>query len=199
MYSVGLTGGIASGKTTISDLFAGHGVAIVDTDIISRRLLEPGERGFDQVMRHFGEAIADDRGGIDRRRLREIVFTDERQKSWLETMLHPLIFERSHAAILAVRGSPYVLVVVPLLFETNFQSLVDRILVVSCPAERQIERLVRRDRISVDLAEKMLARQLDNAARLKRAHDVIDNSGDGSDLAAQVDRLHARYLELAHG
>lgn len=197
MYAVGLTGGIASGKTTISNLFAGLGVPVVDTDLISRKLLEPGEPAFRQVCAHFGPSIQKPDGGIDRARLREIVFGNRDAKRWLETMLHPLIFQRSSEAIREHAGAAYVLVVVPLLFETNFQSLVDRVLAVDCPAELQIERLMQRDHIDRELAASMLAQQLDNRKRLARAHDSIDNSGDGSNLAADVAALHRRYLQLA--
>ena len=197
MFSVGLTGGIASGKTTISDLFSDLGVPVVDTDIISRNLLEPGELAFDQVCAHFGDRILDADGRIDRKSLRRIVFNDHDEKSWLETMLHPLIYQRSHEAILAHAGADYVLVVVPLLFETNFQSLVDRILVVDCPAEQQIERLVKRDHIDVSLAQKMLEQQLDNKQRVARAHDIIDNRGANADLESQVAALHRQYLKLS--
>ncbi len=197
MFAVGLTGGIASGKTTISNLFAARGVPVIDTDVISRQLLAPGELAYRQVCEHFGDAILLDDGAIDRKRLREIVFNDRDAKSWLETMLHPLIFQRSLDAIQDSGDSAYVLVVVPLLFETNFQSLVDRVLAVDCPAETQIERLVRRDAIETDLAQKMLEQQLQNKERLARAHDVIENRDDGGDLERQVDRLHRRYLELA--
>lgn len=199
MYAVGLTGGIASGKTTISRLFAELGVPVVDTDVISRELLEPGQLGYSQVSEHFGESILTSSGTIDRARLREIVFSQREQKSWLETMLHPLIYQRTLEAIRAHVRADYVLVVVPLLFETNFQSLVDRVLAVDCPAELQIERLVKRDGIERDLAVRMLAQQLDNSTRLARAHDSIDNSGDGSNLQADVARLHRRYLEFAAG
>ena len=197
MFSVGLTGGIASGKTTISDLFAKRGVPVVDTDTISRQLLEPGELAFEQVCEHFGDDILDQDGKIDRRRLREIVFSQADEKTWLETMLHPLIFQRSHDAILANAKSEYVLVVVPLLFETNYQSLVDRILVVDCPAEQQIERLMKRDRIDESLARKMLAQQLSNAERVARAHDIIDNRSETADLESQVAALNDFYLELS--
>ena len=197
MFSVGLTGGIASGKTTISDLFAKRGVPVVDTDSISRQLLEPGELAFEQVCEHFGDDILDQDGKIDRRRLREIVFSQADEKTWLETMLHPLIFQRSHDAIVANARSEYVLVVVPLLFETNYQSLVDRILVVDCPAEQQIERLMKRDRIDESLARKMLAQQLSNAERVARAHDIIDNRSETADLESQVVALHDFYLELS--
>jgi len=197
MFSIGLTGGIASGKTTISDLFAKMGVPVVDTDVISRNLLEPGELAFDQVCAHFGQGIVSADGKIDRVRLREIIFNNHDEKSWLETMLHPLIYQRSHDAIITKAGADYVLVVVPLLFETNFQSLVDRILVVDCPSAQQIERLVKRDRIKESLARKMLSQQLENAERVARAHDIIDNRADDTDLESQVAVLHKRYLELA--
>ena len=197
MFSVGLTGGIASGKTMISDLFAAHGVSIIDTDVISRALLEPGETAYRQVRQHFGDGILDDDERIDRRILREIVFTRPMEKRWLETMLHPLIYQRSHDAVLEHAGKEYVIVVVPLLFETNFQSLVDRVLAVDCPASTQIERLLRRDNIDETLAHKMLDQQLGNDERLARAHDVIENRSDHSRLEEQVESLHAKYLELA--
>ncbi len=197
MFAVGLTGGIASGKTTISNLFARLGVPVVDTDVISRKLLEPGELAFDQVCAHFGDRIIRSDGDIDRSRLREIVFNEREEKSWLETMLHPLIFQRSHDAIVAHSAANYVLVVIPLLFETNFQSLVDRILVVDCPAEQQIERLVKRDHIDEALARKMLSQQLTNDERIARAHDIIDNRSVNADLESQVESLHQLYLQMS--
>jgi len=193
MFAVGLTGGIASGKTTISNLFAGLGVPVIDTDVISRKLLEPGELAYEQVCTHFGSDILDANNRIDRSRLRKIVFTSPDEKSWLETMLHPLIYQRSHDAVLEHSLADYVLVVIPLLFETNFQSLADRILVVDCPPEKQIERLVKRDNIDVELARKMISQQLSNAARLARAHDIIDNRTDDADLRSQVASLHQAY------
>ncbi|MDH3635293.1 MAG: dephospho-CoA kinase [Gammaproteobacteria bacterium] len=195
MFAVGLTGGIASGKTRISNLFAELGVPVIDTDVISRKLLEPGELAYQQVCSHFGSDILDADERIDRTRLRKIVFTAADEKSWLETMLHPLIYQRSHEAVLEHSRASYVLVVIPLLFETNFQSLVDRILVVDCPPEVQIERLVKRDNIDEDLARKMISQQLGNSARLARAHDVIDNRSNDSDLRSQVESLHQAYLE----
>ncbi len=197
MFAVGLTGGIASGKTTISNLFTRLEVPVVDTDVISRKLLEPGELAFDQVCAHFGDRIIKSDGAIDRSRLREIVFSQRDEKSWLETMLHPLIFQRSHDAIAAYSTANYVLVVIPLLFETNFQSLVDRILVVDCPAEQQIERLIKRDHIDEALARKMLAQQLSNDERIARAHDIIDNRSIDADLESQVESLHQLYLQMS--
>ena len=197
MYAVGLTGGIASGKTTISKLFTELGVPVVDTDVISRSLLQPGELAYRQVCAHFGEQILKSGGEIDRGKLRSIVFGEPAEKHWLETMLHPLIYQRCLEEIRTYAGADYVLMVVPLLFETNFQSLVDRVLAVDCPGEQQVERLMTRDTIGRDLALSMLAQQLDNPTRLARAHDRIDNSGDGSNLPADVAALHKRYLRLA--
>jgi dephospho-CoA kinase len=197
MYSVGLTGGIASGKTTISNLFAELGVPVIDTDVISRNLLAPGEQAYRQVCAHFGKQILFASGEINRVALRNIIFSNPQQKSWLETMLHPLIFQRSHDAIIENSRASYVLVVVPLLFETNFQSLVDRILVVDCPADQQIRRLMKRDDIDKNLAHNMLAQQLSNAERLTRAHDIINNREDDADLTTQVAALHQLYTQHA--
>jgi len=199
MFSVGLTGGIAAGKTTLSNLFAELGVPVVDTDIISRKLLEPGEPAYDQVCAHFGDRIKGSNDEIDRVKLRKIVFTNPDEKTWLENMLHPLIYRRSHDAILEHTKASYVLVVIPLLFETNFQTLVDRILVVDCPPEVQLERLVKRDHIDETLALEMLSQQLSNSARLARAHDIVDNSENATDLASQVKALHQLYLQLSSG
>jgi dephospho-CoA kinase len=197
VFSVGLTGGIASGKTTVSNLFEALGVPVVDTDVISRKLLEPGEPAFRQAVAHFGKDILLPDGAIDRARLRKIVFSDASQKSWLETMLHPLIYQRSHDAMVEHCGADYVLLVVPLLFESSFQSLVDRILVVDCPAEQQTRRLMKRDGIDASLAKKMLAQQLSNSERVARAHDLIENRDDSADLASQVAALHQSYLQLS--
>ena len=197
MFSVGLTGGIASGKTTLSNLFAKLGVPIIDTDIISRELLEPGEPGFEQIHKHFGTAIMDADKRIDRAKLREIVFSSAVEKAWLETTLHPLIYRRSHEAIIQYAATDYVLLVVPLLFETNFQALVDRILAIDCSPEIQLQRLTLRDQIDEALARKMIAQQMSNSDRLARAHDVIENSDNTVDLEPQVRALHQLYLQLA--
>ena len=199
MFSIGLTGGIASGKTKISNLFADLGVPVIDTDIISRKLLEPGELAYDQVCAHFGSDILNSDNNIDRAKLRKIVFTNPDEKSWLETMLHPLIYQRSHEAMLEHSQASYVLVVIPLIFETNFQSLVDRILVVDCPAELQIERLVKRDNIDESLVRKMMSQQLSNSERLARADDTIHNRTDDIDLGSQVAVLHQTYLQQSAG
>lgn len=193
MYVVGLTGGIASGKTTISDMFRVLGATIIDTDVISRRLLEPGEKGFTKVVEKLGDEILLDNGEIDRRHLRELVFNDGNLKSWLESILHPLILERCQQEIDGVKDSNYVLLVVPLLFESGFKALTDRVLAVDCQKSVQLQRLTNRDRIDIDLANKMIAQQLSNRERIKRADDVIDNNGAETELLARVQQLHHQY------
>jgi dephospho-CoA kinase len=199
MLTVGLSGGIASGKSTISALFAKRGVPVIDTDVISRSLLEPGEIAYQRLCEHCGDSIVTDDGLIDRKKLRQLIFSNAEEKAWLETMLHPLIYQRSQKDIQDNSTADYVLVVIPLLFETNFQAQVERICVVNCPAELQIKRLIKRDKIDEPLARKMLDQQLSNDQRVARAHDVIDNQGDGSNLEAQVEALHQSYLSLSHG
>ena len=196
MLTIGLTGGIASGKTTVSDLFAGLGVAVVDTDVISRQLLEIDQPGYDQVLQHFGNGILLKNRAIDRVQLRRLVFNDELEKRWLEEVLHPVVYRQTQQLIEECNNNYYVLVVIPLLFESNFRSLVDRVLVIDCSPDTQIARLISRDNIDRGLAQKMLAQQWSNNARLEQADDVICNDAN-LDLGQQVTNLHARYLLLA--
>lgn len=195
MLVIGLSGGIASGKTTISDLFSSRGIAIIDTDIISRTLLEPGYSGYQKIVKKLGRSILLDNGNIDRRKLRQQVFNDKALKTWLESMLHPLIFQTARQQIQQCNDSPYIVLVVPLLFETNFDRLVDRVLVVDCAREIQLERLIARDNIDKLLAEKMLDQQMSNQQRLNRADDIIHNNGN-LELESQIDKLHQQYLAI---
>ncbi len=195
MPVIGLTGGIASGKTTISDLFSSMGVAIIDTDVISRTLLEPGNSGYQEIVDKLGDSMLLADGNIDRGKLRRKVFNDNTLKVWLESILHPLIFQSVKREIQQHNESPYTLLVVPLLFETNFDRLVDRVLVVDCAREIQLSRLMARDNIEQMLAEKMLDQQMSNQERLGQANDVIDNNG-GLELEPQIIKLHQQYLAM---
>jgi dephospho-CoA kinase len=196
MLKVGLTGGVASGKSMVADLFAKLGAALVDTDAISRDVVAPGEPGLEAVRKLFGPAVITAGGELDRRALRAIVFADAAKRRHLEDVLHPLIRERTLQKLGEAQG-PYTVVVVPLLVETFFGRLVDRVLVVDCPVATQLERLVRRDGLAHTEAEAMVAAQTDRASRLAAADDVIDNSGSIDATRAQVQALHRRYLELA--
>ena len=192
MLRVGLTGGIASGKTTVANYFAELGAGIVDTDHVAREVVAPGEPGLDAVREAFGPSIISSSGELDRRALRTAVFADPEKRHRLEEILHPLIRARTLEQLNRIHA-PYAMVVVPLLLETGFESLVDRVAVVDCPREMQLERLLLRDGIDPDEAESMLSAQSDREARLARADDVIDNSGDLDVTRAQVRELHARY------
>ncbi len=196
MLKIGLTGGIASGKTIIGNLFSSHGVPIVDTDIFSRQLLEIDQPGYLRVVQHFGDEILQTDRHIDRRHLRSIVFSNRREKKWLEAILHPLIYERTENQIERHRSAKYVIVVIPLLFEANFETLVDRILVVDCSERTQIGRLTSRDSIDTELARKILAQQWSNEDRLKQADDVIRNDKNDS-LEDQVNSLNEKYTSLS--
>lgn len=196
MLIIGLTGGIASGKTKISDLFSQFETPIIDTDIISREALEPCQPGYIEILNHFGDSILLSDTQIDRPKLRQLIFNDNSEKKWLESALHPIIFKQSQNQIEHYSEAKYVIIVVPLLFETNFSKLVDRVLVVDCRAAIQIERLLRRDKIDIVLAQRMIDNQCSNQERIKLADDTIDNNKNG-DLNPQVKTLHEKYLSLS--
>lgn len=195
MLRVGLTGGIASGKSTVAELFARLGAGVIDTDAVAREVVAKGEPGLCAVTAEFGDDILLDTGELDRRALRALVFRDPERLARLNALLHPLIRARTLQRLEAL-DAPYAIIVVPLLFETGFTELVDRTLVVDCPEAEQLARLRRRDALTQDDAEAMVGAQLDRASRLARAQDVIDNSGDLARLKAQVESLHAQYLAL---
>jgi dephospho-CoA kinase len=193
---VGLTGGIASGKSIVANMFAKLGAGIVDTDLVAREVVAPGEPGLAAVTNAFGNEVLLRSGELDRAALRRIVFADEAKRRQLEALLHPLIRARTRER-LAVLSTPYALVAVPLLVETSFGELVDRVLVVDCPEPLQLERLMRRDAIPRPEALAMVRAQTDRATRLRAAHDVVDNGGTTEATQRQVELLHRRYLELA--
>ena len=195
-YVVGLTGGIASGKSLVANAFAKLGAELIDTDQIAREVVAPGQPGLEAVRTAFGEGIVTPRGELDRAAMRKLVFADPAKRQRLDELLHPLIRHRTLERLAQARG-PYSIVAVPLLVETDFGKLVDRVVVVDCPVPLQLERLIRRDGLPRDEAAAMIAAQADRATRLRAAHDVIDNSGDPEHTRRQVAQLHQRYLELA--
>ena len=194
---IGLTGGIASGKSLVANMFVKLGAELVDADQISREVVAPGEPALSAIRDTFGPQVLTSRGELDRAALRKLVFADPAKRSELDALLHPLIRARLLARLDEVRR-PYAIVAVPLLVETDFAALVDRIAVVDCPESLQLERLMRRDGIPRAEAVAMIAAQADRATRLRAAHDVIDNSGEVEVTRRQVAQLHHRYLELAN-
>lgn len=192
---IGLTGGIASGKSTAADEFASLGIAIIDADLISRELVEPGRPALGRIVEIFGPEVLDHAGRLDRRRLRERVFADPLQRKQLEEVLHPAVrTEMARRSRLAT--GPYQVLVIPLLVENQLGHMVDRILVVDIPEETQVQRLQARDSIDPEQARRMLAAQSSRTARLAAADDVITNTGSLTDLKSQVAALHRKYLAL---
>lgn len=196
VFRVGLTGGIASGKSTVAKFFAAVGVPIIDTDQVAREVVEPGQPPLERLVERFGRAILTADGHLDRPKLREIVFSDPRARADLEALTHPAIGTAVEAWS-AAAGGPYQILILPLLVEKNLASHLDRVLVVDCDEELQVRRLQARDGSTLEQARAILNAQTSRTARLKAAHDVIHNDGDLSVVRDQVSALHARYLELA--
>lgn len=197
VYRVGLTGGIASGKSTAAKFFGAHGVPILDSDQIARDVVEPGQPPLERLVERFGRSILTPDGHLDRPALREIVFSDPKARADLEALTHPAIGAALEARS-AAAGGPYQVLVIPLLVEKNLAAHVDRVLVVDCDEQQQIRRLQARDGSTLEQAQAILNAQASRAARLKAADDVIHNDADMSAVREQVDALHGRYLELAH-
>ena len=192
---IGLTGGIASGKTTVADLFAELGIPVIDTDVIAREIVQPGKAALAQVQEAFGDDFIDSAGRLDRPRMRERIFSSPSARKRLERILHPFIrarmLEQSDAA-----GGAYQIIVVPLLVESGLESLFDRILLVDVPREEQVSRLLARDRESRPQAEKILEAQATREQRLAKADDVIENTAGLEQLREEVNRLHRAYTDL---
>jgi dephospho-CoA kinase len=198
VYRVGLTGGVASGKSSVSKLFRALGVPIIDTDELARDVVEPGQPSLERLVERFGSSILTADGHLDRPALRTIVFSDPLARADLEALTHPAIGAAAEARS-AASGGPYQILVIPLLVEKNIGSQLDRVLLVDCDEELQIQRLCARDGATLAEARAILNAQASRKARLGAAHDVISNDGAMSQLQPQVSALHARYLERASG
>jgi dephospho-CoA kinase len=197
MLSVGLTGGIGSGKSLVADLFAAQGAAVIDTDQIAHQLTAAGGLAMPLIRQSFGDVFLTTEGALDRTRMRERVFTDAAARQQLEKILHPLIAQETEAAAQRSEGA-YLMFVVPLLVESGrWVDRVDRVLVVDCPEAMQIERVQARNQFSVAQVEAIMATQVQRSERLAVAHDVIVNDGPREAVAAAVERLHREYLALA--
>jgi dephospho-CoA kinase len=194
---IGLTGGIASGKSTVTQRFAELGVPVIDADVASRSVVEPGKPGLAQVVQRFGVGVLDERGRLDRRALRNLIFNDSSLRQALDAILHPLIRAEMECAAAAAKG-PYVVMAIPLLVEGgSAEKRVDRVLVVDAEETLQMQRLQARDGSSAEQARAILASQAGRAARLAAADDVLSNTGTVAELRQAVDRLHEKYLQLA--
>lgn len=197
MYVVAITGGIGSGKTTVANQFAALGIEVVDADLIAREVVEPGTPALTAIASHFGPGILDEQGRLDRRALRERIFSDPAAKSWLNALLHPIIRSEMLRQC-AAANSPYCLLVVPLLVENRLTELADRVLVIDVDETTQIERTCRRDGVSLEQAQAILASQASRSERLAMADDVLDNqSGTTETIRERILALHETYLAFA--
>jgi dephospho-CoA kinase len=195
-FRIGLTGGIACGKSTVANLFAALGVPIVDTDLLAREVVAPGSPLLREITAHFGMQLLAADGSLNRQELRERIFADPAERKWLEALTHPAIRELTDARCEAA-SRPYVIVAIPLLVETQGADRFDRVLVVDCDPALQLARLVARDGTTREEAARILAAQAPRAARLAVADDVIHNDGDIASLRDQVEKLHRQYVEKA--
>lgn len=196
-FTVGLTGGIGSGKSAAAQLFEALGITVIDTDAVAHALTGPGGAAIEPIRAAFGADYLTPEGALERARMRELVFADPAKKRQLESILHPMIRARTSELVQAAR-SPYVILMVPLLVESgDYRRRCQRVLVVDCPDELQVERVMTRSGLAAGQVRAIMANQVTRGARLAAADDVVDNSQDLAQLRRQVEALHARYLQLA--
>jgi dephospho-CoA kinase len=196
ILTIGLTGGIGSGKSEVSRRFEEKGITVVDADVVAREVVEPATDGLVSIQQHFGDAILLPDGSLDRKQLRDIIFNDPNEKKWLESLLHPMIHAAIKSQLRQASGS-YVILSSPLLFETHQHKLVDRILVVDTSESIQIERASSRDGNNSEQIKAIMATQLTRQERCARANDIIHNHKNLSDLDEQVNKLHSLYLKIS--
>ncbi|MEZ8017363.1 dephospho-CoA kinase [Vibrio splendidus] len=194
---IGLSGGIASGKTTVANLFNEHfNIDIVDADIVAREVVAVGSDGLKQITVRFGETILLEDGSLNRSKLRELIFSDPTEKQWLNDLLHPMIRNKIDSDLSKVT-SPYALLVAPLLVENQMQSMADRVLIVDVPTEVQVERTMSRDNVSREQVASILKSQASREQRLAVADDVIKNHTKNQELLPQITDLHQKYLAIS--
>jgi len=190
---IGLTGGIGSGKTAVSDTFKSLGIDIIDADVSSRSVVEKGQPALEVIHDHFGGDILDSENNLDRAKLREIIFQNQEERSWLETLLHPKIAQHIKDQLESSK-SPYCILVSPLLLETEQKNYCSFVLIVDVPEESQVERTTKRDGVSEEQVKNIIAAQIDREERLKQADEIIINDGSIEELQEKVVVLHKKYL-----
>ncbi|HED40095.1 MAG TPA: dephospho-CoA kinase [Chromatiales bacterium] len=196
MLVVALTGGIGSGKTTACRLFETLGTPIIDADLIARSLVEPGEPALDEITQQFGSSVLTTKGTLDRKRVRQLIFSDREKRHLLESILHPRI-RREMVRRIAELTTPYCIVAIPLLVESGQIEIADRVLVIDTTESEQLQRVIERDEQTEEAVAAIISSQASRAARLALADDIIDNSGDIGHLQAQVESYHQKYLSIA--
>ena len=199
MLKVGLTGGIGCGKTTVASIFEELKTPVIDADEIAHQLVAIEQPALAQIQQEFGTGVLNPDGSLNRKKLGELVFSDPKQKQKLEAILHPLVYQSIQAELKQLNqlNKPYCIICIPLLFETNMTSFVDRILVVDCPVETQIERVRKRDNMTMERIQSIIDSQVSRDYRKAQANDLIDNSKTNDRLAEEVKKLHNLYLSLS--
>jgi dephospho-CoA kinase len=193
---VGLTGGIGSGKTAASDYFETLGICVVDADLVSRVVVEPGQQALKEIEKHFGKEIIQNDGALDRTALRKVVFDSPEERKWLESLLHPLIAEEIQRQLNASQ-SPYTILVSPILFESGQNLYCNRTLVIDAPEDAQVSRTSLRDNTDAESVKAIMKVQSDREYRCEKADDVVLNDDSLEALHKKIDALHQRYLKLA--
>ncbi|PCJ24444.1 MAG: dephospho-CoA kinase [SAR86 cluster bacterium] len=195
-YVVGLTGGIGSGKSTVAAIFQSYGIDVINADSLSREVVVPGSPALEKIAEHFGADIISTDGELDRQRLRQIIFSDNTQKTWLEKLLHPLISELMKNR-LENASSTYCILESPLLLETKQHELVNRVLVIDVSEQTQLQRTLKRDQSDSETVQSIIKSQISRELRLQKADDILANEADPQTLHNEVDSLHKQYLTLA--
>ena len=196
MLKIGLTGGIASGKSTVCDLFSQHNIPIIDADVIAKELVEPNQAALKEIVALFGDDILLNNGTLDRKQLRQLIFSDPEAKRQLEDILHPRIRQQLIQQSSRL-SAPYCILVIPLLLEANMLDLVDRVIVVDTDETQQIKRICQRDNISSIDAQAIISSQATIKQRLAIADDIISNNTSIESLALLVDKLHKKYSSMS--
>ncbi len=196
LYRIGMTGGIACGKSTVSSYFKRYDISIIDTDLISREIVKKDQPALKEIKKEFGDMVIDDNGYLDRKLMRSIIFSDENARKKLENILHPKIRNETIRQANNAEGA-YQIIVIPLLTQSDLKKLLNRILVVDCSEKIQIKRLMKRDNESVEIAQNILAAQDDRKNRLRIADDIINNEEGEMSLQIKVAKLHELYTRLA--
>jgi len=203
MLTIGLTGGIACGKSIVSHYFEQLGIPIIDTDIIAKQLVEPGQTALTEITQLFGKNIVDENNNLKRKQLRNVIFKSLEKRQQLETILHPKIQVRVLEKLTLINNEnknnkiPYCIIVIPLLFETKSNYPIDRILLVNCSEQQQIKRTMLRDNITQDQSQAIIRNQVSRAERLNKSDDIIENNVDLDSCYTQLNQIHQKYLMLA--
>lgn len=195
MVRIGLTGGIGSGKSTVAKYFSQLGMPIIDADEISHELIKPETPVYKKIIKHFGEEVLSKNKQIDRKKLRQLIFSDENKRLWLENLIHPCVRKQINKTIKLLK-TPYCIIDIPLLFETKFPPKIDRVLVIDCPKNMQIQRIRKRSQCSINHAKAVIGAQIDRKERLLQANDIICNAKSLLELKKMVKRMHKYYLSV---